>query len=205
MILGTTTNITTVETGSQIFDNANAYADISTSNSNYPNGDFSMALPNGTGTTSVTAFSLTGDTYPDVPKITGGTWSGGKLLINPTQNYTLNFTAFGATFVSGSKIEFKIEGPGSDGHEVSSSTDINSFFIPAGSFVLADGSTTSTSLQFINIIDTDTSISGATGFTGYVTILSFKIQAIPEPSTYAAILGALALTGVMIARRRQRD
>ena len=76
--------------------------------------------------------------------------------------------------------------------------------VGAGSIVLANGNTTNVELNFINGIAMDTtSVPGATGLTAYVTILSFDIQAIPEPSTYAAILGALALAGVLIRRRRQ--
>jgi hypothetical protein len=136
--------------------------------------------------------------------ITGGTWSNGKLMIDPTQNYTLTFTGFSG-FAAGDQIRLSIDGPGSDGHDVGSTTAVTSFFIPAGSIVLAPGNTTGAELNFINGITTDTtSIASATGMTGYVTILSFQIQAVPEPSTYAAIFGGLALAGAAVYRRRRQ-
>jgi hypothetical protein len=147
-------------------------------------------------------FNLSG-AFPNSPEITGGTWSGGRLLIDPTQNYTLNFTGFSA-FGAGDKISLSISGSGSNGHDDGSSSAVTSFLITAGDFVLVPGNTARAELNFINVIDTDTSITGATGFTAYVTILSFEIQAIPEPSTYAAIFGGLALVGVMIHRRRRQ-
>jgi len=66
------------------------------------------------------------------------------------------------------------------------------------------------------LISTTTSISGTLGstltgtFGGYGTALAISgnnivltVTAIPEPSTYAAIFGALSLVGVIVARRRR--
>lgn len=202
----TTINITTVETGSLVYENAFAYADATALNAAFPDGDYSMAIPNTNNSNlapdSVSLFNLSGGTFSNVPMITGGTWSGGRLLIDPTQNYTLNFIGFSG-FGAGDSITLAIDGSGSNGHDVDSSSAVTSFLISAGDIVLANGNTTRAELNFINGIDTDTSITGATGFTGYVTILSFEIQAIPEPSTYAAIFGALALAGVILRRRRR--
>ncbi len=206
---GSPTNISTVETGSLVFENAFAFATTTALFTAYPEGNFSMAIPNtnpggaDTAPDSITGFALSGGSFPNVTMITGGTWSGDKLLIDPTQNYTLNFSAFSG-FGAGDKISFHIDGSGSDGHEVESTSSVTSFLISAGDFVLANGNTTSADLAFINGISTNTDISGATGSTAYVTILSFTIQAIPEPSTYAAIFGGLALAGVMIQRHRRK-
>jgi hypothetical protein len=51
-----------------------------------------------------------------------------------------------------------------------------------------------------------TSGSGATyirNLTGNDLVISGTVTAVPEPSTYAAILGGVALVGVMVTRRRK--
>lgn len=196
----TTIDITTVETGSLVYENAFAYATSGALNTLFPDGDYSMQINTSGGLQNITAFSLTGDAFPDAPMITAGTWSLGKLLIDPTQNYTLTFTGF-TGFAAGDKISLAVDGAGNNGHDDTATSAVTTFLIPAGSIVLANGSTTRAELNFINQIDTDSSIGGATGLTAYVSILSFEIQAIPEPSTYAAIFGMLALAGVMMVRR----
>ena len=77
-----------------------------------------------------------------------------------------------------------------------------SYVISAGT--LTAGVTYGVSLRFNhNFIDYGVAISGANGNSGFTTENFFQIQAIPEPPTYAAILlGAVALAGVMIRRRR---
>jgi hypothetical protein len=201
---GSAIPITTVESNGLFFEDAFNYADTTALFAAYPEGNFSMAIPNTNGANqSVSPFPLSGGSFANTPMITGGTWSNGKLMIDPTQNYTLTFTGF-TGFAAGDQIRLGIDGPGSDGHDTGSTTAVTSFFIPAGSIVLAPGNTTGAELNFINGITTDTTtITGATGMTGYVSILSFQIQAIPEPSTYAAIFGGLALAGAVIYRRRR--
>lgn len=195
-------NISTAETGSLAYENAFAHATSGALSTPFPDGDYSMQINTSGGLQNITAFSLTGDAFPDAPMITGGTWSLGKLLIDPTQNYTLTFTGF-TGFGAGDKISLAVDGSGNNGHDVTSTSAVTTFLIPAGSIVLANGNTTRAELNFINQIDTDSSIGGATGFTAYVSILSFEIQAIPEPSTYAVIFGTLSLAGVMFHRRRR--
>ena len=75
------------------------------------------------------------------------------------------------------------------------------FFIAAGT--LTAGQVYDANLRFNNnFINYNTPFSGANGNIGYTISNDFQIQAIPEPSTYAAILGVVALGGVMIRRRR---
>lgn len=194
---GSPINISTVETGSLVYENAFGHATSGSLNTAFADGDYSMQINTSGGLQNITSFSLTGSVYPNVPQITGATWSGGKLVISdPTQAYTLNFTSFSG-FAAGDKIILGID----DAFDTSSTTSVTSFLIPANSFTA--GQTTSGELNFVNVIDEDTSIAGATGFTAYVSILSFQIQVIPEPSTYAAIFGALALAGVALHRRRR--
>ena len=201
---GSAVNISTVKTGALVYENAHAYATSGELNTAFANGDYSMTINTSGGPVNITALSLTGDAYPVVPMITGGTWSNGKLLIDPTQNYTLNFSSFTGFSASTDKIFMSIDGSGSDDHSDESSTAVTSFLIAGGSFVLANGATTSAELVFLRGVDSDnTSIAGAPGIAGYASIVSFQIQAVPEPSTYAALAGTFSLAGVIIMRRRR--
>lgn len=201
---GSAIAINSPETGALFFEDAFNYAGTTALFAAYPEGDFSMAVPNTNGANqTVSPFPLSGGAFPSIPEIIGGTWSGGKLQIDPTQNYTLTFSGFSG-FGAGDSIRLGIDGTGSNGHDDESSTAVTTFFIPAGSIVLSPGQTAGAELNFINGITSDSStIPGATGFTGYVTILSFQIQAIPEPSTYAAVFGGFALAGALVYRRRR--
>lgn len=175
-----------------------AYADVSTMNAAYGAGVYHMELPNGGSPTSWNLQSLTGDLYPNAPLVTG-TWSGGLLQVDPTQNYLLTFASFGG-FNTDDSISMKIDGIGTN---YFANTSVTTFQIDAGT--LTAGMTYDVSLRFNNnFIDYDVfGASTGNGSAGYTTENSFQIQAIPEPSTYAAIFGALALAGVMLHRRRR--
>ena len=177
---------------------ATAYPTTTALNAAYNDGVFSMVLPNMNGIPQMAILpSFAGNLYPTTPQITSGTWSGGVLLVDPTQNYTLNFAAFASPTVDDS-IGLGILGIGS----FFPSTTATSYVISAGA--LTAGVTYEVSLRFNhNFIDYGVAILGANGNSGFTTENFFLIQAIPEPPTYAAILlGAVALAGVMIRRRR---
>lgn len=194
---GSPINISTVESGALVYENAFGHPTSGSLNTAFADGDYSMQINTSGGLQNITLFSLTGSVYPNVPEITGATWSGGKLFIaDPTQAYTLNFTTFSG-MGGNDKIILGIDGV----FDTESTSSVTSFIIPANSFTF--GQSTSGELNFAKVIDVDTSIVGATGFTAYVSIVSFQIQVIPEPSTYATIFGALALAGVMIHQRRR--
>ncbi len=53
-----------------------------------------MDITTSSGLQNITGLSLTGDAFPVATMITGGSWSNGKLLIDPTQGYTLTFGGF---------------------------------------------------------------------------------------------------------------
>ncbi len=104
------------------------------------------------------------------------------------------------------------------------STDGTNFNLIGSSFTLIGTPSTSptvdlTSVSALQNVDANTSItmrffaSGqtATGGWGFISSTSVdglslggSVSAIPEPSTYAAIFGALALVGTVWHRRRQR-
>jgi len=181
------------------------YADVTALNNAFANGIYSMALPNSLTPTSWTfTQSLTGDAYPNAPLVTG-TWSGGMLQVDPTQNYTLTFATFGGFLVNGThgdSISLSIEDSGfSQVHTDFSNVLVTTFLISANT--LTAGQTYNVSLRFNNNYIDYGAIGSANGNVSYTTENSFQIQAIPEPSTYAAIFGALALVGVVIHRRRR--
>lgn len=183
----------------------NAFSSSAALNGAYGDSAYTMTFPNngGSGPQSSTLQAFPGDAYPEDPLITGGTWSGGLLQINNTSNHTLNFASF-ASFGADDSYALKIYN--SSDVQVASgfwnTAGTTSFLITAGT--LTAGQTYSASLQFNNnYINYDTPFAGANGSIGYTVINDFQIQAVPEPSTYAAIFGALALAGVLIHRRRR--
>jgi hypothetical protein len=185
------------------YEVASTYADVSALNAAYANGDYTFAIPASGGPFSPT-LSLTGDAFPNTFSITGltnGTWSGGNLVFNPGQSLTLTFDSFSGMVNGTDRIFFNAD----TGYEIETSVaGTTSFLVPANSISLSAGQTTSAELVFAKVVDFDnTTISGASGMAVYATIVSITLQAIPEPSTYAAIFGTLALAGVAMHRRRR--
>jgi hypothetical protein len=178
------------------------YADVTALNNAYANGIYSMALA-GSGSWTASQ-SLTGNAYPNAPLVTG-TWSGGLLQVDPTQNYTLTFATFGGFLVNGThgdSISLSIEDSGfSQVHSDFSNVSVTTFLIAANT--LTAGQVYNVSLRFNNNYIDYAAVGGANGNVSYTTENSFQIQAIPEPATYAEILGVVALAGVMFHRRRR--
>jgi hypothetical protein len=190
----------TGDSGVREYEVASFYADTAGLNAAYNNGDYTFT----DGLAFTSTLSLTGDAFPNTFSITGltnGTWSGGNLLFDPSQSLTVFFDAFSGMVNGTDKIFLNVD----TGYETETSTSgTTSFLIAADEISLAAGQTTSAELVFVKVVDFDnTTISGATGMAVYATIVSFNLQAIPEPSTYAAVLGTMALAGVMIRRRRR--
>ncbi len=174
------------------------YSNLTDFNTAYPNGTYTMS--DGQHTPSLNP--LLGDAYPAVGKILGGSWSGGALLVNATQNYTLNFS--GIPFpTADDSVGLVFEN--SISHATQSyfpASNASSFLITGGTLV--DGETYNVTVRLNhNFINYGVALMGTTGSASYTTLNTFQITAIPEPSTYAAILGASALVGVMIQRRRR--
>ena len=195
--------LTTTSTSGQ-FEDA-SFSSSMLLNGAYGDSAYTMTFPNngGSGPQSSTLQAFPGDAYPVDPLITGGTWTGGLLQIDNTVNHTLNFASF-STFGADDSYALKIRN--SSDVEVASgfwnTAGTTSFLITAGT--LTAGQVYSASLQFNNnYINYNTPFAGANGSIGYTVINDFQIQAVPEPSTYAAIFGGLALAGVMIRRRRR--
>lgn len=171
--------------------------------------DVTLSMPNLIGSTN--------DGFANTPFVIGTqesnpvTWSGGKMLVDPTKELTLTSTTFTTNYAAGTgRIGLWVDGGGS---EVTNETPPNSFYFSGTSVQLQIAANTLTpgthqaGMEFNNIVSSLIDLSatygaGANGVSVYTAYTTFQIEAIPEPSTYAAILGALALLGVLIRRRR---
>jgi hypothetical protein len=140
-------------------------------------------------------------------------WSGSTLQVTPGTMLDLTTSTF-ANWQSGSAALFNHIGlfvvhNGSETQAESFSDGANTYFssgIGNNNFASMSGVTIASGfytveLEFNAIADIDNSYGNAIAL--YTARTTFSIQAIPEPSAYAAILGALTLAGVMIHRRRR--
>lgn len=158
-----------------------------------------------------------GDSTPTFTAGSGGgyfgadTWTGTapgtnyfQFTITPAEGFAVTLTSlsFGyrATSTGPNAISFR---SGSDSYStnlVSSALTRDSSWHTSGSLTLT--STTITSATTFRIYGSGASSAGGTFRVDDVT-LNGSISAIPEPSTYAAIVGAASLAGAIWWRRRQ--
>jgi hypothetical protein len=156
------------------------------------------------------------DLYPNAPVATittnsglGLQWSGGVLLVTPSLFTTFTITT--NTFATNYNPSLNHIGISGDSFNTDVSAEsfndadgVLSHNIASATF-LGGSSNKSIELEFNNIIDyfANTPGAGNTSVSAFTSATKISIQVIPEPSAYAAILGALALAGVLIRRRRQ--
>jgi hypothetical protein len=155
------------------------------------------------------------DLYPNAPVATittntglGLQWSGGVLLVNPGlfSTFTIATNTFATNFNAASN-HLGINGSSfnTDVNSESFNSAVNdlSLNIEAATF-LGGSFNKSLEIEFNNIIDffEDTPGAGNNSVSAFTSVTTISIQVIPEPSTYAAILGVAALAGAMIRRRR---
>jgi hypothetical protein len=160
-------------------------------------GTYSLTL--GAATASL---DIANDVSPNTPTILGGTWLSNRLQVSDG-GYTLNF----ATPTNTDSVRLRIYQQ-SDPFNVYSYTtggSSTSILIPDADLTL--GMNYGAFLYFYNVNDTDTAFGAAAGTAGYMTTNFFQFTvvaaAVPEPSTYALITGAVFLFGAL-ARRRLR-
>jgi hypothetical protein len=173
--------------------------------------DVTLSIPNLIGSPN--------DGFANTPFVIGTqdsnpvTWFGGKMLVDPTKELTLTSTTFTTNYAAGTgRIGLWVDGGGS---EVTNESAPNSFYFSGTSVQMQIAANTlsagtyTAGMEFNNIVSSlidlsGTYGSGANGVSVYTAFTTFQIQAVPEPSTYAAVCGALALTGAAIYRRRRR-
>lgn len=134
------------------------------------------------------------------------------LAINNTtgfQNFSLSVTLFTANDVSGSQnyaLEYRVGNSGSFTSlgSYTTTTPFGSSTLTADSITLSALNNQSSSV-YIRVRGTSTTGSSNLDTLGIDNFsLSYSATAVPEPSTYAAVAGVLALGGVMWQRRRSR-
>lgn len=172
--------------------------------------DVTLSIPNLIGSPN--------DGFANTPFIIGTqesnpvTWFGGKMLVDPSKELTLTSTTFTTNYAAGTgRIGLWVDGGGS---EVTNEIAPNTFNFSGTSVQLQVAANTfapgtyAAGMEFNNIVSSLIDLStpygaGAYGVSVYTAFTTFQIEAVPEPSTYAVILGALALLSVLIHRRRR--
>lgn len=186
-------------------------------------GDLNTVYGSGTYTFQSSSFANSvlnlsnADLYPNAPVATISTntglgllWSGNVLIVDPSlfTTFTITTNAFATNFnpslnhigISGDSFSASVEAESFNDADGVLSTNI------ASATFLGGSSGKSLEIEFNNIIDyfANTPGAGNTSVSAFTSVTKISIQVIPEPSTYAAIFGALALAGAMIHRRRRR-
>lgn len=189
------------------------FADQATLNAAYGSGNYTFQ----SSSFSNIVLSLSNaDLYPNAPKAIistntglGFQWINNTLEVNPslfstltitTNTFTTNFSSTANHLgINGQNFQTEVSA-----ESFNSATNSISVDIAAATF-LSGSASKSIELEFNNLISMipDTPVAGANSISAFSTFTTFNIQVIPEPSTYAAIFGGLALAGVMIVRRRR--
>lgn len=189
------------------------YADQTALNAAYGSGNYTFQ----SSSFSSIALNLTNtDLYPNAPRATittntgqGFTWSGGSLIVDPNLFTTLTLTtnAFSTNF-SATANHIGIHGDGFTSEvgaeSFNTSAQTLSLNVSAASF-LSGQSTKQFEIEFNNLITYTANVPniGAESISAFTAVTTFGVQVIPEPSTYAVIVGGLALGGAMVHRRRR--
>ncbi len=188
-------------------------------------GDFPSGTYTVTGNGNTVSMNLAGNLFPIAPFVTVsgpgslGSWVGSTLYVNPGTILTLTTNSTnlwtpddGVGGAIGYHIGLFMK-PNSDPeieHEAfsdaaapyfGSSTGQNNF-LAISNYTFTSGSYF-VEMEFNAVTDIDTSWSGVNALALYTSRTTFNIQVIPEPSTYAALFGGLALAGAAIWRRRR--
>jgi hypothetical protein len=198
----------------------NAFDTMANLHAAFGAGAYTISV-SGFSDSSLTMTNLVGSTndgLPNMPFVIATqdslpvTWSGGKMLVDPTLALTINTTTFSTNFTNGlGRVGVGVFG---DIPDQEANNDTGGFVFNGNSVQLVIAANTFTAgqnysgdMEFNHIIGSLVDLSGiyggsAQGIVIYSAFTSFQIQAIPEPTTYAAIFGALACLGVAFKRRR---
>lgn len=201
--------------GGFTFNSGNGHWTYSGNSSFASQAALDAAFPNGIYDLTVGgipfSLSLAANLYPNTPLATAsaGTWTGGLLQLTAAQasaGFSITSNTFTGWANDGS-FRIGIWGDGSSYSQDVETYAANFLVMNVAGGALTAGNTYSFTVEFMRFTDSDTSLQptlgvNALGVAGYVTNASFSVQVIPEPSTYAAIFGALAFAGVVWRRRR---
>ncbi len=176
---------------------------LSSLDSTYPNGNWTLEA----GGNTWGPLSLIGDLYPNAPEATfsAGTWTSGVLYLTAAEaaaGFTVTTNNFTANFSSGSSyVGLFLDNLSAENFPTFTAPSVM-LNVPGGAL---GAGTHYLSMDFNRLTAMDNSVSGYVAVVGYNanTNLTIQVEAIPEPSTYAAIVGVITLAGVMIHRRRK--
>lgn len=179
----------------------------------YGSGTYTFTMGNATVQPTL-PLNLASPSLPVAPMITsGGTWSNGVLLVDPSQTVTLNFNSFDTyTNGLGGKINFILFLASAYPVTLGSSPQstyvpslgvtnaaLTNFTITAGT--LTNGQSYLVQANFTQIESINTTNFTGTGITGnplglsmYTSTTFINLQAIPEPSA----MGLLLLVGIPV-------
>lgn len=199
------------------------FASLGLLNAAFPGGVYTILTSAGNTTLVIT--DLTGysnDGFASTPYVTATQdgnpvpWAGGIMMVDPGKELTITNGPWTVNNGAGVKpISLRVAGNALD-LEMTNENPVGSFLfsgltvqlqIPA--YTLAAGSVYAGTLEYTRVLNSgyvDLSATfggGAIGAVDYTAHTAFTIQAIPEPSAYAPIFGALALAGVVIRRRHK--
>jgi hypothetical protein len=197
---GTGSTTMTFNAGGEQWRIQSSFANQGLLDAAYGSGAYSLTAYGQT----VTPINVAGNLYPSAPlatNLSGGTIVGGVLTWDVSQALTITITG------TADHMGINIDGNSYNANPEGFGVGFLTFTVPATTFVA--GNVYNVELDFDNIVGgilgnfTGTGAMASVQYAGvYTAATSFTIQAVPEPSTYAAIFGAVALAGVMIRRRR---
>jgi hypothetical protein len=171
------------------------FASQSALNAAFPDGNYTFGINTSTPNTYNATLDLTGVTYPsDIPTITGGTWSGGNLVIDPTVDNTISWNASNDLHLS-----FGLNNTNIDESVFNSGSGLPSSYTIAANTLLP-GQSYSAQLDFANGIVDTTQISGVTGAVYYDNSTLFTVVTTPEPA--AGVLLLMGVFGMALLVRR---
>ncbi len=172
------------------------YASSSALNAAFPDGNYTFNINTSTPNTYSATLALSGMTYPtDIGTISNTNWSGGALVIDPTQSYTFTWNASTDLHLS-----FRLNNTNINDSVFNSGSGLPSSYTIAAN-TLSPDQTYVGQLDFANgVIDTS-QISGVTGAAYYQNNTQFTVVTTPEPAAGILLLAGVAAIG-LLARRK---
>jgi len=168
----------------------------------FPNGSYQFNVGG-----HVISLDLAGDAYPNAPvlTLTGGVWSGGKYLVDPSQAVTITTSAFAGY---GTHVDDAIGlfGPNDAQalqlHSQIPGTNFLSLTIPASSLIA--GRDYEVDAAFLALVDVhpDAGLPSSLNAAYYGAGTALTIAAVPEPSAHLLVLIGLAGVFITVLRRR---
>jgi hypothetical protein len=167
----------------------------------FPDGTYTLTV----GNTANIPLALQSSTYPsEPPQVLGGTWTQGRLVIDPTRDATIQFNAtagWGTTGVFSFAYFSLWEGEGDDIISITrASTEaagpITTVTIPARTLVAGHTYNVEVFRFHAAVIDR-TSIPGSFGFTGNANQTTFQVSAVAPANAAPTIVTQPTSVGVV--------